>query len=315
MNKILVIRNDRLGDLMLILPALRIIKSSIPDIQIDCLINKSYKDISLLSNHIDNVIFDTETSEIILDNEYNCSISFFSTFNIAYKLWKSNIKNRYAPATKLAQLFYNKTIKQSRSKSLKPEYEYNNDLARYFLDDNGYRISESDSPLISLSSKNEGKSDSKKIIFIHPFTGGSSKTLCEDDFVKLCIELHGLCSCKFILHCDEYDYKKCLNIKNKLSKLDVDIIEPTNQLREMFSNINQCDLFIAGSTGPLHIAGSLNKKTVAFYPSKKSSTSLRWRTINDECNKLAYEDTDANDKYIKVDICNIANEIYHKLLK
>jgi ADP-heptose:LPS heptosyltransferase len=83
----------------------------------------------------------------------------------------------------------------------------------------------------------------------------------------------------------------------------------------MFSNINQCDLFIAGSTGPLHVAGSLNKKTVAFYPSKKSSTSLRWRTINDECNKLAYEDTDANDKYIRVDICSIANEIYHKLLK
>ena len=44
---------------MLILPALRIIKSSIPDIQIDCLINKSYKDISLLSNNIDNVLIDT----------------------------------------------------------------------------------------------------------------------------------------------------------------------------------------------------------------------------------------------------------------
>ena len=315
MNKILVIRNDRLGDLILILPALRIIKSSIPDIQIDCLVNKSYKDISLLSNHIDNVIFDTETSEIILDNKYNYSISFFSTFNIAYKLWKANIKNRYAPATKLTQLFYNKTIKQSRSKSLKPEYEYNNDLARYFLDDNGYRICETVSPFINLSSQNEKKSASKKIIFIHPFTGGSSKTLCEDDFVKLCTELHGLCSCKFILHCDEYDYKKCLNIKNKLSKLDVDVIKPTNQLTEMFSNINQCDLFIAGSTGPLHVAASLNKKTVAFYPSKKSSTSLRWRTINDECNKLAYEDTDANDKYIRVDICSVVNEIRYKLLK
>ncbi len=67
MNKILVIRNDRLGDLMLILPALRIIKSSIPDIQIDCLVNKSYKDISLLSNDIDNVSLDTDSSNIILE--------------------------------------------------------------------------------------------------------------------------------------------------------------------------------------------------------------------------------------------------------
>ena len=37
--------------------------------------------------------------------------------------------------------------------------------------------------------------------------------------------------------------------------------------------------------------------------------------MNDECNKLAYEDTDANDKYIRVDICSVANEIHHKLLK
>ena len=119
MNKILVIRNDRLGDLMLILPALRIIKSSIPDVQIDCLVNKSYKDISLLSNDIDNVLIDIDSSNINLKHEYNHSISFFSTFKIGYKLWKANIKNRYAPATKLAQIFHNRTIKQSRSKSLK----------------------------------------------------------------------------------------------------------------------------------------------------------------------------------------------------
>jgi ADP-heptose:LPS heptosyltransferase len=83
----------------------------------------------------------------------------------------------------------------------------------------------------------------------------------------------------------------------------------------MFSNINQCDLFIAGSTGPLHVAASLNKKTVGFYPKKKSSTSLRWSTINDETNKLAYEDFGTSDKYIKVNIFSIANEIYNKLLK
>ena len=315
MKKILVIRNDRLGDLMLILPALRIIKSSIADIQIDCLINKSYKDISLLSNDIDNVLIDTISSNIIREHEYDHCISFFSTFNIGYKLWKANIKNRYAPATKLAQILYNKTIKQNRSKSLKPEYEYNNDLACYFLDDNGYQIIKTNGPFIKLENQKEINKNSKKIIFIHPFTGGSSKTLSEDDFIKLCIELNKIRSYKFILHCDVHDYDKCQIMKNKLSKLDIDVIKPTKQLTQMFSNINQCDLFIAGSTGPLHVAGSLNKKTVAFYPSKKSSTSLRWTTINDECNRLAYEDSGTDDKYIKIDIFRIANEIYNKLLK
>ena len=104
-------------------------------------------------------------------------------------------------------------------------------------------------------------------------------------------------------------------MKNKLFKLDIDVIKPTNQLTQMFSNINQCDLFIAGSTGPLHVAGSLNKKTVAFYPSKKSSTYIRWSTINDESNKLGYEDSGIEGRYIKIDIPRTANEIYKKLLK
>ena len=315
MKKVLVIRNDRLVDLMLILPALRIIKSSIPNIKVDCLANESYKDLSLLSSDIDNMVSYTNLYESISNQNYDYSISFFSTFNIAYKLWRSKIKRRYAPATKLAQIFYNRTIKQRRSKSLKPEYEYNNDLACYFLKDNGYNVNKIDSPLIKIINQNRINNRTKKHIFIHPFTGGSSKTLSDNDFIKLCVELHKLCSCKFIIHCDRYDYEKCLNIKNKVPNLDIDTIKPTDQLIQMFSNINECDLFISGSTGPLHVAGSLNKKTVGFYPSKKSSTSIRWRTMNEESNKLFFEDSGVDDNYVKVNISSAANEIYNKLLK
>jgi len=54
---------------------------------------------------------------------------------------------------------------------------------------------------------------------------------------------------------------------------------------------------------------------VGFYPSINSSTSLRWKTINEEPNKLFFEDSETDNKYIKVEINNIADEIYNKLLK
>ena len=85
MKKLLVIRNDRLGDLMLILPALRIIKSSVPDIEIDCLANENYKDLSLLSGDIDNIISNGNLYKSISDKSYNYSISFFSTFKSPIK--------------------------------------------------------------------------------------------------------------------------------------------------------------------------------------------------------------------------------------
>ena len=315
MKKLLAIRNDKLGDLILTLPALKIIKSSVPDIEIDLLVDYKYADIQYITDYIDNVIFlNDDLIDKIIARNYNYSITFFSTFTTGYKLWRSKIKKRYAPATKIAQIFYNKKIKQNRSTSIKSEFQYNNDLAEYFLRDNSYKLSPSNNSYISLKNNESTFHKKKKVIFIHPFTGGSSKTLSCDDFISLCIELNKLNNCRFILHCDSNDHNKCLELEKKAHGLDINTISPTKDLPKMFQNINQCDLFIAGSTGPLHAAASLNKKTVGFYPKKTSSTLLRWDTINDEENKLSFSDIGNDDRYIKVDLSRAAQLINKNLL-
>ena len=314
MKKILVVRNDRLGDLMLILPALRLIKTSMPGLTIDCLANKNYQDLKNLTPYIDSIITDDELNIKVLEEKYECSISFFSTFSIAYKLWKGGIKKRYAPSTKLAQVFYNKKIKQRRSESIKSEYEYNNDLANFFLKDNGYTAKISSNPLVSIENNKSIHNIGKKIIFIHPYTGGSSKTLSQNDFLKLCHSLQEFCDCKFVLHCDHNDYDKCRILERKAKSLDMETIKPTNNLKKMFNNIMQCDLFIAGSTGPLHVAAAMNKMTVGFYPSKKSSTAIRWETMNSDNLKLCFTDTGGDDSNLTINIPKTAEIIFKKLL-
>ncbi len=315
MKKLLVIRNDKLGDLILTLPALKMIKSSVKDIMIDCLLDEKYTDIQSMTEYIDNAVYDHKglIGEINKRN-YDYSISFFSTFDIGYKLWRSNIKQRYAPATKLAQIFYNKKIMQKRSSSEKSEYEYNIDLARYFLNDNSYSIKSTDSQCMNVKSEEKAETGKKYLIFVHPFTGGSSKTLSCDDFIELCKRLNKLNDCSFILHCDANDHGKCLELEKNAHELDIRTITPTDNLIKMSENINRCDLFIAGSTGPLHVAAALNKKTVGFYPSKISSTLLRWDTINAEKNKLSFCDVGHDKKYIKVDLSETAELINLNLL-
>ena len=323
MKKVLVIRNDRLGDLMLILPALRIIKSSIPNIKIDCLANESYKDLSLLSCDIDNMISCTNLYESISKQNYDYSISFFSTFNIAYKLWRSKIKRRYAPATKLAQIFYNRTIKQRRSKSLKPEYEYNSDLVYYLfnisnindtkdMDGAPYLSFQNDSQTArrELFIKEYNLNPEKKIIFVHPGTGGSSVSLSTQSFAEICIGLRKFDDYNFIIHCSPDDDQNARNLKILSGKdLVMRVIEAKDDMLYMLNNISICDVFIAGSTGPLHIAGALNKKTIGFYPSKRSSTSLRWQTINDFEKKLNFTDIDKMSKFISIDLNKTILEI------
>ena len=48
------------------------------------------------------------------------------------------------------------------------------------------------------------------------------------------------------------------------------------------------DLFIAGSTGPLHLSAALNVPTVGFYPAKRSATPLRWQPINEPAKHLPF---------------------------
>ena len=169
MKKLLVIRNDKLGDLILTLPALKMIKSSVKDIKIDCLLDEKYSDIQCMTEYMDSAICNHENliDEINTQN-YDFSISFFSTFNIGYKLWKSNIKKRYAPATKLAQIFYNKKIMQKRSSSEKSEYEYNIDLAKYFLNDNSFDIASTDNQCMMVKNERTVSADKKNLVFVHP---------------------------------------------------------------------------------------------------------------------------------------------------
>ena len=76
-----------------------------------------------------------------------------------------------------------------------------------------------------------------------------------------------------------------------------------------FSHSIACaDLFIAGSTGPLHIAGALNVPTIGFYPSRLSAQPQRWRPINAEGKHLAFMPPLAHDRASQMNLSLISIE-------
>ena len=47
-------------------------------------------------------------------------------------------------------------------------------------------------------------------------------------------------------------------------------------LSELIALINKAGIFIANSTGPLHIAAALGKYTIGFYPNLLACSAKRW---------------------------------------
>jgi len=147
MDRILVIRNDKLGDFMLAWPAFSLLKRQYPDAIITALVPAYTQAIAELCPWIDEVIIDNRHGLVITDaihlsrlirtGQFKASISLYSEMRTSLALWLARVPVRTGPATKLAQLFLNSRLRQKRSRSAKPEYEYNADLVRHYITQKG----------------------------------------------------------------------------------------------------------------------------------------------------------------------------------
>ena len=76
-------------------------------------------------------------------------------------------------------------------------------------------------------------------------------------------------------------------------------------IKDVIITINACQIL----STPISKSSWLNKKTIGFYPNKRTSTSLRWQTINDFEKKLNFTDIDKMSKFISIDLNKTILEI------
>ena len=238
---------------------------------------------------------------------------------VALALWLAHIPKRYGPATKLAQLFLNRRLKQKRSLSLKPEFEYNVDLVRHYISCNSDKVVDiQNAPYLLFDSQEiaglrktyitkHGIDTVTKLIFIHAGSGGSAINLSTQQFAELARLIEQSNNVHFVLTAGPRELETANYLSEHMKKSSHFVYNSTEGLVNFSKFINICDLFISGSTGPLHIAAALNVPTAAFYPARQSATSLRWQTTNDKEKRLAFmpdKYTGENDmKTIDIKIC------------
>ena len=310
MKKILIIRNDKLGDFMLIWPALAMLKASLPDSHLTALVPAYTADIARACPYLDDIIIDAgknaakDTKNQVLDSITQChfdaSINFFSDFYNASLVFKAGIPTRVAPATKLFQFLYNQRLWQRRSQSKQPEYVYNIELVRYFLQLEKVSPKEVSAPYWQFDSHLVEQQKAHLVsmlgldsripwVFVHAGTGGSANNLSLHQYAELIESILCNYDTQIVLTAGPAEVDKVHLLKTLIKKNaeKVFIYDKNQGMVDFAQSIACASVFIGGSTGPLHIAGALNNYTVGFYPSKRSATPLRWQTINDENKRLA----------------------------
>jgi ADP-heptose:LPS heptosyltransferase len=241
----------------------------------------------------------------------------------------AGIKYRLAPATKIAQLFYNHRLDQRRSRSDKPEYAYNLDLVKAYLADKGIsNIPEPAPPFLSFDEALINKlrdqfcrqfsiDKNKKIIFIHAGSGGSANNLSLEQYAQLADRLNPENKYVLTLTAGPGEEDKIAALSLLIQDKPHIVYHSKLGLVNFAQHIAFADLFISGSTGPLHIAGALNVPTAAFYTRRRSATSLRWQTLNSPDRRLAFTPPETAEEMdmSKIDIDAAAVTISEKFLK
>jgi len=195
-NRILVVRTDRIGDVVLTLPVIDALKACYPNSFIDFLVNKRVYDLVFDYPNINKVHAIEKVTiggikQIASQGKYDLAICVFPRFKIAMGLFLAGIKYRLGTGYRWYSFLFNLKHYQHRKDSIKHECEYNLDLLSELKCDTVKDLT----PAIKVSGEHieelsEKLSDAginiyNKFIVVHVSSLGSAKVWSDDNFISL----------------------------------------------------------------------------------------------------------------------------------
>ena len=286
---IMVVRNDKLGDFITALPTLYVLKHHNPSNRIIALVAPLNRTLAESCEFIDEVIVDggeeiLELAFKIKQARIDASITLFSNTRVALAQWIARIPIRIAPATKIAQIFYNRRITQRRSRVEMAEFEYNLQLSKALFPDISLDFPQpllpfSDDIFKAFCTEYEV---SKPVVAFHPGFGGSSDanwTLSEYiDLVRIAQTYEQLDVVMTFGPDEERLYNEA---KELLGESRVVLYRSVGSVVDFAALISSFKLFISTSTGTYHLASAVGCETFTFFADTRFASALRWKSIGE----------------------------------
>ncbi|MFA6144671.1 MAG: glycosyltransferase family 9 protein [Sulfurimonas sp.] len=284
---ILVVRNDKLGDFITALPTLYVLKHHNPSNRIIALVAPLNRQLAQSCDFIDEVIVDEGEDILALALKINkanidASITLFSNTRVALAQWIARIPIRIAPATKIAQIFYNRRIKQRRSEVKMGEFEYNLELASALFPNIRLAFPKPllhfDEDVFKVFCKEYAIT--KPVVAFHPGFGGSSDanwTLVE--YIELVKLAESNSTIDVVMTFGPDEEKLYEEAKTLLGESRVHLYRSVGSVLYFAALLSGFKLFISTSTGTYHLASAVGCETFTFFGDSRFASSSRWKSI------------------------------------
>ena len=311
-KKIVISRTDSIGDVALTLPLAGILKQKYPNASIVFLGNTYTKPIIDCCTAVDEVwewselqkIEDRAQIEWLKNQNVDVFIHVFPRRELARLAQKAKIPHRIGTSHRMYHfLTCNHKPNFTRKNSDLHEAQLNTKLLKPFGLDKTISLKELSThlhfknlPSLDNSFSNLLNSDKKNLIF-HCKSQGSALEWGVDNFIDLAKSLDANRFNIFFTGTE----KESSFFRDKLpAQKNIIDLSGKMTLNELVAFISKSDLLLACSTGPLHIAGLCNIKTIGLFTPRRPLHFGRWQPLGNKVKII--EEKNISDRTQPLDI-------------
>ena len=295
-KKILIVRTDRMGDVILSTPVIRNIREAYPNSHIAFMCRPYTREILEGNPYLDEVIVYDKYGEhksllsslrfafLLRKKKFDWALVIHPTNRAHIVTFLAGISIRVGWNRKMGFLLTHK-LEHTKQRGEKHELEYTLDLLK--LIDVPVKYRDMFFPLknehlshIKSALSEYGISDSDKIVVIHPSASCVSKRWPEDYFVRLIELIKYQFKPKIVI----VTSKEEAQYADKIIGRFTDLIDMRGKLTlsELGALLKEADIFISNDSGPVHVAAALGTPVISIFGrNDKGLSPRRWRPLGD----------------------------------
>ena len=298
-QKILIVRTDRIGDVVLSLPMVVALRSAESSASISLLVRSYTKElvedqpglaeILLYDVSMERKPFGEMLAEI-RRRKFDVVIVTYPTFRLALLMFLAGIPVRIGTGYRWYSLFFNRRIYEHRKTAEKHEAEYNVSLLRPLgIEPEGHPRPALDVTEAAAAEAREllgkvGIRPGEPFVILHPGSGGSAKDWSPENFGALAEKVSDVAP---VLVTGSAAEQQLVATVVEQSNGKAVALPAVSSLKTLAAILKKAAVFVANSTGPLHMAAAVGTPVVAFYPPIVQCSSRRWGPLADR--KVVFE--------------------------
>jgi heptosyltransferase-2 len=292
---ILVVRTDRIGDVILTLPVVTELHRNFPTAAISMLLREYTRDVAETQRGLNAVLTYDRAEKLkslfemlgeLRRARFDAAVVAYPRFRIALLLWLAGIPVRVGTAYRWYSFLFNARVYEHRKTVAKHEVEYNLSLLHALGCEAAAPphvelvLTTEDVCAAEETRRKLGVTNADRVVILHPGSGGSARDWKPEQFAALAVLLAAK-DLRVVITGSEQERLLVESVVKQSNGSAIPFVS-TLRLREFAALIQTAKLFIANSTGPLHLAAVVGTPVIGFYPPLKVMSPKRWGPLTEK---------------------------------